>query len=173
MFFHASLAELTNNTVADNLYEGINIDGSSPRLLHNTIARNSVGVSIRDRWEDGTHYTSTVALTNTILVSNDVGIDVTEGNTATVNGVLWYNTPITGSHATAATVTIQNQHTGDPAFDTDGYHLLTGSAAIDKGVNAGIAVDIDSEPRPAGADYDLGADEFWCNVYLPLVLRSN
>ena len=34
------------------------------------------------------------------------------------------------------------------------------------------AQDIDGESRPRGTGYDLGADEFWYRVYLPLVLRN-
>jgi hypothetical protein len=49
---------------------------------------------------------------------------------------------------------------GDPLFDTDGYHLLDGSAAIDAGVDAGVTTDVDGEIRPMGLGYDIGADEF-------------
>jgi hypothetical protein len=98
-------------------------------------------------------------MTDTILTGHTVGISVTGGNTVTVNGILWHNTPITVSKATTAVVSVQNQYAGDPAFAADGYHLTASSAAADKGVNAGITVDIDGEPRPVGAGYDLGADE--------------
>ena len=90
----------------------------------------------------------------------------------TVNGILWYNTPITVSKSVTAVVTVNNQFTGNPFFAADGYHLSLNSAAIDKGVNAGVTEDIDGESRPRGIGYDLGADEFWPKmVYLPLVLR--
>jgi hypothetical protein len=39
-------------------------------------------------------------------------------------------------------------------------------------VNAGVTVDIDGDPRPAGTRYDLGADEFWHKIYVPLVVRQ-
>jgi len=169
-----------NNIIVDNQASsaggGVWIRGSSPRLLHNTIARNSSGdgsgVYITQCdwcWWDA-H--SNVALTNTILVDHSVGISVTGGNTVTVNGVLWYDTPITVSQSITAVVTVHNQHKGDPAFAADGYHLMAGSAAIDMGINAGITSDIDGELRPAGSGYDLGADELWHNVYLPLIIRN-
>ncbi len=50
--------------------------------------------------------------------------------------------------------------------------MTAASAAIDKGVEAGVGFDVDGDARPAGAGYDLGADEFWFKIYLPLVLRN-
>jgi len=163
---------LINNVVADNQAtsgSGLKIRGSSPTLLHTTIARNSgdSGVDVR---AEGTTY-SIVTLTNTILVSHSVSISATGGNTVTVNGVLWYNAPITVSQSITAIVTVQNQHTGDPAFAQDGYHLTTNSAAIDIGVEAGLTSDIDGQIRDAQPD--IGADEYieWL-VYLPLVNKN-
>ena len=64
---------------------------------------------------------------------------------------------------------------GDPAFvdpEAGDYHIGPDSAAIDAGVESGVTVDIDGEPRPAGRGYDIGADESsWRHLYLPLVLR--
>lgn len=156
-----STSMLINNVIADNWATsgsgGLMIRESSPLLLHTTIARNSGG--------DGSGVyilggDSTVALTNTILVSHSLGINITGGHTATVNGVLWYNTPITVSQAPTATVIVQNQHWGDPAFAADDYHITTGSAALDLGMEAGVKMDIDDEARPFGLGPDLGADEW-------------
>jgi hypothetical protein len=68
----------------------------------------------------------------------------------------------TPSDLTSAVNIISNQ---DPLFDsTDvtkrifNFRLKDGSPAIDKGVNAGIAIDLDGNPRPAGLP-DLGAYE--------------
>jgi len=158
-----SAATLINNVMADNWAtsgSGLKSRGSSLHLLHTTIARNSggdgSGVYIM---EEGNTY-STVTMTNTILVSHTVGISVAGGNTVTVNDVLWYGTPITVSQATTATVTLQNEHWGNPAFAADGYHITPASAALDAGVSAGVASDIDGEARPFGAAPDLGADEW-------------
>ena len=67
---------------------------------------------------------------------------------------------------------------GDPDFvdaDAGNYHIGPGSAAIDRGVNAGVLRDIDNEPRLGTPD--LGADEYWApgalkTIYLPLILRN-
>ena len=169
---------LINNVIADNHAGSAGgalwSSGSKPHLYHSSIARNSAGdgsgIYVADTELGGLH--SAVGLTNTILVDHAVGISVTGGSTVTVQAVLWYNTPITVSQSTTATVTVQNQHTGDPAFTMDGYHLTRPSAAIDMGVEVDVPFDIDGDLRPAGAGYDLGADELWFKIYLPLVLRD-
>lgn len=158
-------AKLVNNVIVDNQVRnstnpdfngsgsGLYTSGSSPRLLHNTLARNSGG----DGSGIAVVLTSTVAMTNTILVSHTVGITVTAGNTATVNGVLWHgNGANTGGDGIFI---VSNEYTDDPAFADDGYHLTANSAAIDKAVNTGVNDDIDGDSRPMGQGYDLGADE--------------
>jgi hypothetical protein len=124
-------ATLSNNVIADNqagIGGGVFVERSSARLLHTTIARNSSGdgsgVYVTN---DGSGY-STVAMTNTILVSHTVGITVTAGNTATLNGVLWYSNTI--NYGGEGTITVTNAYTGDPAFGVDGYHLTIVSEAI-------------------------------------------
>lgn len=171
---------MVNNVINDNQAgsngSGLCFRGSSSRLLHTTIARNnsdSSGVYVAESWGDAPR---TVTLTNTILVSHSVGIKVGGGNTVTVNTVLWdRHTPITISGAITATVVVQNQYTGDPAFSSDGYHLMPNSDAIDRGIDTGVVVDIDSDfrPAPAGTRPDLGADEVnQRRIYLPLAMRN-
>ena len=102
-------------------------------------------------------------------MSHTVGITVTTGNTATLDGMLWYgNTANTGG---AGAIIVTNAYTGSPAFASDGYHLTSASAAIDAGVDAGITTDVDSQPRPIGRP-DLGADEWGTRVFLPLTLKQ-
>jgi hypothetical protein len=176
VYFWSNSSTLINTAVADNrlssgLGAGLYLDGASaPRLLHVTIARNSggdgSGVYVTN-WSSP-HYSS-VAMTNTIIVSHTVGITVTTGNTATLNGTLWHANTITQS----GNVIHTNDRSGDPAFAADGYHLTLGSVAIDRGVSAGVDTDIDGETRPLDDGYDIGADELEVRrVYLPLVLRG-
>jgi len=188
LLLEESNATLTNNVITDNQSNsgsGLYIYGASPHLLHTTIARNhggdGSGVYVIEcptvNCEAGAIY-STVVLTNTILVSHTIGITATGGNTVRVNSVLWFGTPITVSLAATATMSIQNQYQGDPAFAPDGYHLTVGSAAIDKGVNTGVTNDIDGQPQPYGATSDLGADEYWPPgtpkyIYFPLIMRNH
>jgi hypothetical protein len=175
---------LINTVIADNqaTEEGAGVyitTAPSVHFLHTTLTHNlgvdGCGVCIGELslfpWQEAGP--STVTLTNTILTNQSVGLGVTGGSMVTINSILWHSDPITVSQSVTATVVVQNQHIGNPAFTPDGYHLMAGSAAIDKGVDAGITVDIDGELRPAGAGYDLGADEFWWRkVYLPLAIRN-
>jgi len=174
LYLEKSDATLTNTVVADNqahgLGSGLYIEASSPRLLHATIARNTGGSGVYVT-HSGSSY-STVALTNTILVSHTVGLTVTAGNAATLNATLWHanGTDYGGS------VIHTNDRNGDPAFAPDGYHLMAGSAAMDGGVDTGVRTDVDNEPRPYQTP-DLGADEYWPpgalkRIYLPLIVRN-
>jgi parallel beta-helix repeat protein len=167
---------LTNTVIANNRAgrsgSGLALRGSSPRLLHTTIARNGAGgggVYVSD-WSG--EYSS-VALTNTVLVSHSVGITVAAGNTATLVGTLWCSNTVDWG-GVGAIVTGTHNYWGDPRFEADGYHLMEGSAAIDVGVEAGVPGDVDGERRPRGLAPDLGADEgAGTNIYLPAVLRNS
>ena len=67
-----------------------------------------------------------------------------------------------------------SSNTGDPLYTsqtTSNLHLSTSSPAIDKGVTIpSVTDDIDYGPRPFGAAYDMGADEF--GSVLPVNLIS-
>jgi len=65
--------------------------------------------------------------------------------------------------AGAAPGNCTNNVTSDPLFTNSGardFHLQSGSPAIDAGINTGLTMDIDGNPRPIGAGFDLGAYEF-------------
>jgi parallel beta-helix repeat protein len=169
LYLRESDATLINTVVADNQAPtggGLWLEDSSPRLLHTTIARNGggdgSGVYVTDAW--GTY--SSVALTNTILVSHTVGIYVSSGNTATLEATLWgtdtwANEADWGGDGTVINGTVNLWD--DPDFVDPGagdYHIGPGSAAIDTGVDAGVTTDIHGQARDANPD--LGADE--CDV---------
>ena len=177
--YSSSPAMLTNNVIVGNRVSyngsGLYVNGSYPRLLHTTIARNSGGDG------SGVYVTggSTVALTNTILVSQMVGIFATSSNTATLEATLWgsgawANGSDWGSMGSISTGTI-NVH-GDPAFvnpNSGDYHIRYSSAAINAGVDAGVASDMDGEPRPHGDGFDIGADEFSSPPALIIFKQAN
>lgn len=157
-----STVTLTNNIVVDNqahtLADGITLNDSRGLLLHNTVADNhGTGVGIYGG------VTTTLYLTNSIIAGHSaVGISVTDGSTATLEATLWYgNGSDTGGEGTIITGT--HNYWGDPVFvypNGGDYHIDVGSAAIDRGVGAGITVDMDGAPRDALPD--LGTDEHPC-----------
>jgi parallel beta-helix repeat protein len=172
LFVRESGVTLDNNIVTDNRVanrgSGLYVAGSSLRLRHTTLARNTGGDGSGVYVTDYGPYDGAVALTNTILVSHTVGIVVTADNLATLEATLWgegawANTADWGGTGSIFTGTVNVY--GDPAFAGDGasaeaYHLMDGSAAIDEGVDAGLDPDIDLDLRPVGAGFDIGADEF-------------
>ncbi len=153
---------LANNVIADNHAwrdgGGVYVEDSSASLRHTTLARNGGDSGlcvVTEYYADS----STVALTNTVLVSHTVGITVTAGSSVILNGVLWHgNAANTGG---AGVVSVTNAITGPPAFAADGYHLTGDSAALDAGVVSLCLHDIDGEARPSGLGYDIGADEYY------------
>jgi hypothetical protein len=180
LYLRDSDPTLTNTVIANNWAQhdggGLYIAWrSSPSLWHTTIARNTSrdgsGVYVAS---EASSY-SILAMTNTILISHTVGITVTAGNTATLEGTLWYSNTRDWGGA-GAILTGARNYWGDPLFAADGYHLITDSAAINMGVSTGVIVDIDGDPRPDCVFWDIGADEVQglpCQrTYLPVVLRN-
>jgi parallel beta-helix repeat protein len=177
LYLWSSAATLINTVVADNQAgangSGLYINTSAPRLLHTTIARNGGG--------DGSGLSvssaaSTVRLTNTILTSQTLGISVTFG-AVVMSNTLWYGNA-SDYEVGAGTISHSGDFAGDPAFVDPGrgdYHIGPTSAAIDRGVDAGVTTDKDGLPRDARPD--LGAYEFQgpatsSYLYLPLIVKG-
>ncbi len=151
-----------NNVFVDNLSglgpdsggSAIFVEYANPTFYHTTIHDNIGG---NDSGIEAV-FQSNLTLVNTILTSQTLGITLTYDSGATLDGILWFgNGANTGG---AGTFTITNESTGDPRLAFDGYHLLTGSAAIDVGVPTAVPEDIDGQARPYGAGPDIGADEW-------------
>jgi parallel beta-helix repeat protein len=179
LYLRESDATLVNNVISDNVADimggGLCVQQSSPHLLHATIARNgSAGLAAGARGDgsgicvvDSEGNSSTVALTNTILVSQTVGITVTAANTVTLEGTLWgggdwANVADWGGAGRITTGTLAYNYWGGPAFvnpDAGNYHIHPASAAMDAGVNTGVTMDVDGQPRHQGNGHDIGADE--------------
>jgi hypothetical protein len=154
---------------------GVYLNGSQLLFTHATLSGNSggdgSGLYLLENSDFGSTIYSTAVLTNAIVVEHSLGITTSIGNTATVNGVLWFNNS-GGDTAGAGTALVSNAFTGDPAFAADGYHLTANSLALDRGVDSGVADDLDGDPRPQGAAHDLGADEYQqFSLYLALIQR--
>jgi len=177
---------LVNNVVVDNQIHsgegaGIFIYGSDARLIHTTVARNRGGTG------HGIYLQSSgnpvwVWLTNTILVSQTVGIEVAVNSTATLAATLWgTDTWANGTDTLGTNITTSGDLWGDPAFDDpDGgdYGILSTSVAVNAGFPMlAVREDIGGHPRPDCVAWDLGAYEAQdagCNrIHLPLALRGD
>jgi len=113
--------------------------------------------------------------TNTIVVNQAIGVAADDGCTVTMAVTLWGSGPWkNGTDATGLVVSTTNL-SGDPAFVDPAsldYHIGPTSSAINAGVDAGVDSDIDGDPRPGNGSFDMGADEYWRRVHLPLIMRS-
>ena len=143
---------LRNNVFKDNPLGGVYIAASAQaQLLHTTFTGNGGdAVTVASG--------GSAALTNSIIANNGTGVRVNTGGAGTLTRTLWFDN---GTN-TVGTVSQTGSLTGPPLFASDGYHLTHQSAALEQGVDAGVAVDIDGEarPLPAGTGPDLGADEY-------------
>jgi hypothetical protein len=155
------LSLLVNNVFVGNVSgaaagspgAGVASEWAYPRLVHTTIHDNTGGTGSGVE----AFSSSSIVLTNTILVSQPVGLTVENGSDATVDGVLWF---ANGSNSGGTgNITVTSAFTGTPLFAADGYHLRFGSMAVETGLDAVVMTDIDGQTRPFGLDHDLGADE--------------
>jgi hypothetical protein len=153
---------------------GLYLWAANTSLLHSTLSNNSSDddhAVVIDKYpglvDPGatTLYTATVVFSNSIVAGQPVGFFVTSGNRLTVDGVLWHATP-THFQADGADLTVNNERSGDPDFQADGYHIRTHSPARD-GIASTLDHDVDGHLRDWGNQKDLGADEF-----VPVVLVS-
>jgi len=173
----SNVAILFNNIVADNSATegaGLYARGSLSQLFYSTIVHNTgnTGVYLTNNGI----VISSMSLTNTIIASQTTGVYAASSgipflnNQVSLRGTLWWaNNSNTGGSGTIVSST--NVYS-DPLFTCVGdapaclnpYHILTDSAAVDRGVTAVIpgldrAIDIDWQWRPARAGFDIGADE--------------
>ena len=129
-------------------------DGSTAvDILHATIVGSADNVGTAIRVGAG----HTVHITNTIIANHAAGI-------SNANGTVYEDYNLFYGNITNTIDVTSGGHSlvGDPKFVDpllNDYHLHAGSAAIDHGVYAGIFNDLDSNPRPIGAGFDIGAYE--------------
>ncbi|HEX6304234.1 MAG TPA: choice-of-anchor Q domain-containing protein [Anaerolineales bacterium] len=156
----------TSNDCGDGAQVYINYTNpisNTARIVHTTLADQALNP------RQAIYYFSefpgdTLYLTNTIITSHTVGIEIDQGNQSHAfgYGLLFHGNTIThtGDAFLESVAFVPGQP--DPLFvdpqDHD-YHIQSGSSAIDNGVDSGITLDLDGELRPQGEGFDIGADE--------------
>jgi hypothetical protein len=171
-FLMGGVGQAINSLFARNTasIEGSAVDvegGSRLTLIHATIAMSGPAPGSAIFVISGT-----LGMTNTIVSGYARGIQRSGGaiyeDYSLFSGVA---TPYAGTVASGGRSITGTAGFVNPAADD--YHLGAGSAAIDAGVNAGIAVDFEGDARPIGARPDIGYDESTRppRTWLPLLRR--
>jgi hypothetical protein len=151
---------IRNNVVYNNATSGIYIPGlvSAVKILNNTVYGNrGAALSVYGTGSE----VNNVIVKNNIFASDSANHVTNDKNNTTIsleNNLYWPGRP------KLVKITDISSITGDPRFVNAAkadFHLLPGSAAIDKGSTlADVSVDKDGQKRPVGAAFDLGAFEY-------------
>ncbi len=183
VFVHAgSVVTMINNAFVGNVGSEESLLGASPRyggggavaargapsamdtsltVLHNTFADNQ---SAAFQLDSGVMST----MSHNLFSGHDTDVLNVHPSaayscpTTTLDYTLWWPTQeveVWPAGNSCAPPTTAHDFVGDPAF-VDDYHIGQNSAALDRGPGVGVTRDIDGHPRPLGAGYDLGADEY-------------
>ncbi len=139
---------ISNNVIADSstgilAYSDWHI--AAIDLTHNTLINNTKGIYIGENM--------TATLINNIIADHDKGITLSTAEGAAIisdNTLFWQNTD-DGFRG-------NNPVDGDPTFldaANDDYHIGSGSAAIDAGIDSTTTTDLDGTPQRHGTRH-------WC-----------
>ncbi len=153
-----SAGTIIRNNIIVNTREGIYFWNATPGsgLIDSTIDNNT----IVNTWDNGIDFDPSTATKNNVLRDNII-VPRQGGLTKGVDGV-------PGIQATA-NLFVDRGARDDPrlagegtfSFDPGDYMLTKASrSAIDKGVPSSARADYFGSPRPDGAGFDIGADEF-------------
>jgi len=163
LWLYRSNALLTNNLVVGNMAQsrgsGMYLEAGAARVQHTTLVGNTGGDGSGIHLIRSSSSYAFPIFTNTIIMNQTVGVTVTSGNLATLNGTLWWGNTQDWDGA----VVTNYDYFADPAFvDADGgdYHITLNSPAFNAGVDSGVIADMDGEARPQYGEYDIGADEY-------------
>lgn len=156
------VSDIVNNVISGNTASGsgggISALYSFANITNNTIVDNTA----TDAGGLYLYGYSAYTLVNNIIATNTTGIDTTAG----CSPVVLYNNCVHGNGSSPADDYLgldpgATDIRSDPDFDTDGFHLLSGSPCRDAANDAFMpaAPDIDGHPRKQGMHLDIGADE--------------
>jgi hypothetical protein len=177
------------------LYNGSTMTATNVVVARNQSPSTDSGEAF---YVNGTPMTSTLTLVNSSVISNSnatYGLYCFAGagsvHLRVVNSILWGNGNEVVGNCTSRLFAysdiedLEDDGPGvihqDPGFvdpQNDDFHLNADSPCIDVGAAPDVysfvpAVDWDGDTRPALQGYDIGADEVWAYVYLPLVLKDD
>jgi len=141
---------------------GIYCDGGNLSFLHNTMDINYGGDTSAVFLSSLTASPGTAYFVNQITADHARGIYADTGWNVTMESMLWSANTSDWIGPGSFSVGAGMLH-GDPKFVNsmgDDYHIQSGSAAIDTGIDASVADDIDGHFRPWNGGFDIGADEF-------------
>jgi len=129
-------------------------------------------LTIAGAGQSGLHVLGTALLRNSILSHNALAVWAEGSGSASLNS----NLSDANTAFQVGPVTAINTITGPASFEPDGYHIKNDSAAVGKGINGLVSIDIDGDARPwpVGSKPDLGADEISIGIfyiYLPTLIR--
>ena len=128
---------------------GLYLEDSSPTITNSTVGSNYAG-----QYAGGIFcWSSSPTITNSILWG-DFSIYDSEIHVRSGTPVVTYS-DVEGGWSGEGNIDTNPSFVGGVSF-----HLRPGSPCVDSGTDAGVYTDLDSQRRPWGAGFDMGADEF-------------
>jgi hypothetical protein len=117
---------------------------------------------------------ATLDILNCIISHNGYGINESTGTATTI--MVGYTLFHGNASQCEGDCTMDHIFSGDPLYVNAAggdYRIQSNSAARDVTLDAGLEVDFEGDPRPMGDsnEYDVGADEFWWKLLLPLIQK--
>ena len=155
---------ITRN-VADGSGAGIYSSYSSQTIMHCTVRDNSAYESGGGvfSFQGSSRIENSIAWGNSAPQGMELWIGAEDGSSALTVSY----SDVRGSEAAVHVGFGCTLHWGpgnidqDPLFTgEEDFHLTPGSPCIDAGTDGGVLADIDEDPRPQGAGFDMGADEY-------------